>query len=181
MKNTYADRAFLHKSKLEEFKLWLIQNGWQIKDHSRNEYAVLRAENKEKSPHPLIIYERANSTEHYTVQGRHRGIVSAFIHRRDREKGNLRGLDVIAPSETPTTHSYGRLLTFFCARCGQQVAALYETDPERGGGISPDMHYCFKCGNALHFGKYYKADAPQGAGEEIKFEEDEQLNNEVGK
>ncbi len=33
--------------------------------------------------------------------------------------------------EVPTTHNLGRLLQFFCPKCGKSLGAIYETDPQR--------------------------------------------------
>ncbi len=80
-----ADRGLLHKSKLGEFKQWLIDNGWQIEDHAKNNCAVLRARNEKISRHPLIVYERDKDTPHFTVQERHYWIVRMWL--RDKKKG----------------------------------------------------------------------------------------------
>ena len=63
----------------------------------------------------------------------------------------MKGIRIKAEKEIPATHNYGRLVTFYCAKCG----------------ISPDWHYCSKCGNPLDFGEYYH----QKANDDIQFEE----------
>ena len=80
----------------------------------------------------------------------------------------MKGLRLKKPKEMPITHNLGRLVTFFCKKCGTQLVACYETDPLRGGGISRDWRSCGKCGNPLDFGEYYHRDT---ADDEIQFED----------
>ena len=49
------------------------------------------------------------------------------------------------------THRLGRLMQFKCPRCGKFIVGLYETDPERGGGISPKLNGCSNCQQAIDF------------------------------
>ena len=67
----------------------------------------------------------------------------------------MKGLKLKIPKEIPKTHNYGKLITFYCAKCGKQLIALYETDSQRGGGICTEWRYCQYCGNRLDFGEYY--------------------------
>lgn len=57
--------------------------------------------------------------------------------------------------EIPITHNYGRLLRFHCPRCERFLVGLYETDVERGGGISRRMKGCSTCLQAIDFTGYY--------------------------
>lgn len=57
--------------------------------------------------------------------------------------------------EKTNTHRYGRLISFHCPSCGRFILALYETDVERGGGISSDLRGCSKCLQAIDFAGYY--------------------------
>lgn len=57
--------------------------------------------------------------------------------------------------EKTNTHRYGRLISFHCPSCGRFILALYETDVERGGGISNDLRGCSKCLQAIDFAGYY--------------------------
>lgn len=57
--------------------------------------------------------------------------------------------------EKTNTHRYGRLISFHCPSCGRFILALYETDVERGGGISNDLKGCSKCLQAIDFTGYY--------------------------
>ena len=49
-----ADRSRLHITKLEDFKEWLIKDGWVI-EKPKGTWEVLRAR-KENRRNPLIIY-----------------------------------------------------------------------------------------------------------------------------
>lgn len=74
-----AIRNLLHKSKLNDFKRWLINDGWEI-EPTKGLYEVLRARKGNKRP--LIIHARDNNKEHVTVQDRDAHIVRAYL--RDR-------------------------------------------------------------------------------------------------
>ncbi len=74
-----AIRNLLHKSKLNDFKRWLINDGWEI-EPTKGLYEVLRA--REGNKRPLIIHARDNNKEHVTVQDRDAHIVRAYL--RDR-------------------------------------------------------------------------------------------------
>ena len=67
----------------------------------------------------------------------------------------MQGLKIKMPKEIPNTHNLGRLVSFYCNKCGRFIVACYETDPLRGGGISQDLRYCSKCANPLNFGEFY--------------------------
>lgn len=71
-----ANRKLLHKSKLKEFETWLVEKGWSI-EPVKGEYEVLRA--KKPPNKPLIIFERLDSKEHYTVPNNHNNLVYAYI------------------------------------------------------------------------------------------------------
>ncbi len=74
-----AYRNVLHKSKLEDFKNWLISKGWIIKI-PKGEYEVLRAvKDGEK---PLIVFTRLKVKEHYSVPDSHIELVYQFINER---------------------------------------------------------------------------------------------------
>lgn len=51
-----ANRHTLHISKLEDFKDWLIKDGWEIEE-SQGFYEVLRARKPERK-NPLIVYKK---------------------------------------------------------------------------------------------------------------------------
>ena len=61
--------------------------------------------------------------------------------------------------EVPHTHNYGRLLYFYCPRCGKFLLGIYETDPQRGGGIHPNLNGCSGCLQAIDFTEWkHKSD-----------------------
>lgn len=56
--------------------------------------------------------------------------------------------------EVPITHNMGRMLYFYCPRCGKFVCGIYETDPQRGGGIHENMNGCHRCLQAIDFSEW---------------------------
>ena len=82
-----ANRHILAVNKLDDFKEWLVSDGWQIQE-PKGYYEALRA-TKEGKKHPMIIYFRhdtngGNKIIHYSVADRDCGVVGAYI--RDRRK-----------------------------------------------------------------------------------------------
>ncbi len=85
-----ADRALLHKSKLEDFKCFLDEHliGYRA---GKGEYQVLQVKTAEHGWQP--IYEKLESPEHYSVPGKLTGLVRQFIReykhssRPDVDKG----------------------------------------------------------------------------------------------
>ena len=57
--------------------------------------------------------------------------------------------------EDVTPVKYGRLMEFHCPNCDRLVAAMYETDHKRGGGVHRDLKGCHTCLQAIDFGEYY--------------------------
>ena len=80
-----ANRCILHKTHLEDFKKWLIDNDWILVD-TKGDYEVLRAK-KDGRQHPLIIYEKIDAKQHYSVMDRDIPIIKAFLEREDTNKG----------------------------------------------------------------------------------------------
>lgn len=78
-----ANRHTLHKSKLTTFRDWLISDGWKIED-TKGFYEVLRAK---KGKRVLIVYERFDMKEHYSLADRDCPIVRQFLRvGKDAEK-----------------------------------------------------------------------------------------------
>lgn len=78
-----ATRNLLHKSKLEDFKKWLIKKGWQI-EKPKGRWEVFRARSKKRI---IIFYDTIDSKEHYSVPANCNDIVRRFINEnRTREK-----------------------------------------------------------------------------------------------
>jgi len=81
-----ADRKRLHISKLDDFKEWLVKDGWTI-DDPKGTYEVLRAR-KAGRQNPLIIYTKADAKEHLTVMDRDSGVIGAYLRDSKRPKTN---------------------------------------------------------------------------------------------
>lgn len=62
---------------------------------------------------------------------------------------------IIEYGKKPITHSYGRLMNFFCPICGRFLTAMYENDVENGGGIHRNWKGCPTCLQAIDFTGYY--------------------------
>lgn len=77
-----ANRDTLAVSKLEDFKAWLIKDGWEIQD-TKDMWEVLRAVKPERK-FPLIIYKRYKTNNdgkliHLSVLDRDMGVIRAFL------------------------------------------------------------------------------------------------------
>lgn len=78
-----AQRNLLHRTKLEDFKKYLVKNGWVMQD-TKGTYEVLRAVNPEVQKRPLIVYD-GKSKEHYSIDDRDFAIVRAFLNGGNNE------------------------------------------------------------------------------------------------
>ena len=81
-----ANRHTLHISKLEDFKKWLVKDGWGIEE-TKDIYEVLRAR-KQGRQNPLIIYTKADAKEHLSVMDRDSDVVGAFLRDCRKPKTN---------------------------------------------------------------------------------------------
>ena len=84
-----AVRNCLSVSKLDDFKNWLISDGYKIVD-TKGYYEVLRAI-KTGRKNPLIVYKRlstdnGNKLVHLTILDKDMGVVRAYL--RDRRVDN---------------------------------------------------------------------------------------------
>lgn len=77
-----ANRHTLHINKLEDFKKWLIKDGWEM-ETPKGLYEVLRAK-KYRRNNPLIVYRKADTKEHLSIMDRDSGVIGAFL--RDCKK-----------------------------------------------------------------------------------------------
>ena len=84
-----AKRNVLHKSKLEDLKKWLIQDGWNLLHLSNNPYEILRASKAGKKD-PLIIYS-GKSSEHLSFADRDMSVIGAFL--RDKKESNCKDME----------------------------------------------------------------------------------------
>lgn len=76
-----ANRCLLHKSKLEDFKKWLVKNNWTI-ENCKGEYEVLRARSIRNKV--LIVYRKLQFKEHYTIVDKDYPIVKNFLDESKR-------------------------------------------------------------------------------------------------
>ena len=81
-----ANRHTLHISKLEDFKKWLVKDGWEIEE-PKGIYEVLRAR-KYGRQNPLIVYTKADVKEHLSVMDRDSGVIGAFLKDCRKPKTN---------------------------------------------------------------------------------------------
>jgi len=93
-----ANRSLLHKSKIEDFKSWLKEDGWQI-EQTKGIYEVVRATKGTRKP--LIVYTRDNKgKDHITVQDRDVPVVRAYIRDRRREaRAKANGIQKVTQEE----------------------------------------------------------------------------------
>ncbi len=80
-----ANRNTLCVENLNDFKEWLISDGWEIQQ-LKGYYEVLRA-TKQIKKYPLIVYKRLDTNNgknlvHYTIQDRHVGVLRAYLKAR---------------------------------------------------------------------------------------------------
>ena len=70
-----ANRHILHINHIDKFADWLRNDGFCIEEPKGN-YEVLRARKGKKL---LIVYERIDMKEHFTVRDCDFGVVGAFL------------------------------------------------------------------------------------------------------
>lgn len=80
-----ANRNTLAVNQLEEFKVWLVKDGWNIQE-PKGDYEVLRATKEGRKP-PLIVYCRHDTNGgkdliHYSLLDRDMGVVRAFLKNK---------------------------------------------------------------------------------------------------
>jgi len=71
-----ANRNTLHKKHLNELTAWLLLNGWKI-EKPKGYYEVLRASTQGRAP--LIVYQRLDMTQHYTVRDKDLSVIRCFL------------------------------------------------------------------------------------------------------
>jgi hypothetical protein len=93
-----SNRSLLHRSKIEDFKNWLKEDGWKI-EQPKGIYEVVRATKGTRKP--LIVYTRDNKgNEHITVQDRDVPVVRAYIRDRRREaRAKANGIQKVTQEE----------------------------------------------------------------------------------
>lgn len=88
-----ANRNILALSKIDDFKDWLVSDGWKLQK-TEGVWEVVRAR-KDGRKYPLIIYKKmntdnGNTTVHCSVLNRDVGVVRAYLRERKATKKNLR-------------------------------------------------------------------------------------------
>lgn len=73
-----ARRNLLHKTKLEDFKAWLIQEGWKIEE-PKGIWEVFRARANKRI---IIFYDTLDSKEHYSVPANCNDIVHRYLNNK---------------------------------------------------------------------------------------------------
>lgn len=81
-----ANRYTLAVTQLDNFKSWLIKDGWEIQE-AKGMYEALRA-TKQGRKNPLIVYERLSTYRgqqlvHLTVLDRDMIIVRKFLNSKN--------------------------------------------------------------------------------------------------
>lgn len=79
-----ANRCILHRNHLDTFKEWLKNDGWEIED-TKGLYEILRAR-KEGRQHPLIIFEKIDAKQHYSVMDRDVQVVKDYLAKKEERK-----------------------------------------------------------------------------------------------
>lgn len=84
-----ANRHLLAINKLEDFRNWLLKNGWQIEE-TKGKYEVLRAR-KSTEKLPLIVYKKdKDGLVHLSVSDWNTKYVADFINsKKDNKSNNL--------------------------------------------------------------------------------------------
>lgn len=85
-------RNLLHKSKLQDFRLWLAQQGIAFRE-GRGEYQVMQVQavGGLHGRHWQCIFDRDSATEHYTVASPLERLVTRYIIDRKNEKKEYTG------------------------------------------------------------------------------------------
>ncbi|WP_028562296.1 hypothetical protein [Paenibacillus pinihumi] len=75
-----ANRNTLHRSKLDGFKRWLEQDGWDLQP-AKGDYEVLRAR---KGRRLLLVYDR-HEGNHLSVADANMGVVRSYLRDKEAE------------------------------------------------------------------------------------------------
>ena len=81
-----ANRHTLHISKLEDFKEWLVKDGWEIEE-PKGIWEVLRAR-KSGRQNPLMVYRKEDAKEHLSIMDRDSDVVGVFLRDCKKTKTN---------------------------------------------------------------------------------------------
>lgn len=92
-----ADRHRLHISKLDDFKEWLIKDGWDIEE-PKGTWEVLRARKSGRN-NPLIVYTKMDAKEHLSVMDRDSRVIGAFLRDSKKPKTNADRIRAMSDEE----------------------------------------------------------------------------------
>lgn len=92
-----ANRHTLHISKLEDFKEWLVKDGWEIEE-PKGIWEVLRAR-KSGRQNPLMVYRKADAKEHLSIMDRDSDVVGAFLRDCKKTKTNAERIRSMSDEE----------------------------------------------------------------------------------
>ncbi len=79
-----ANRSTLAACKLDDFKRWLVQNGWTV-EPCKGDFEVLRARKLGRN-RPLLVYKRLDEPMHLTIYDIDVPIIRNFIRDTRRKK-----------------------------------------------------------------------------------------------
>ena len=111
-----AIRDTLAVSKLDDFKQWLIKDGWQIQNVKGYNEALRAVKPGRKNP--LIIYQRDRTNKgsenitHLTVLDRDMGVVKAYLKKR-----NMDDIDSKADTTKKMAEYIYNSCMDYCAEC----------------------------------------------------------------
>ena len=92
-----ANRHTLHISKLEDFKEWLVKDGWEIEE-PKGIWEVLRAR-KSGRQNPLMVYRKEDAKEHLSIMDRDSDVVGAFLRDCKKTKTNAERIRSMSDEE----------------------------------------------------------------------------------
>ena len=92
-----ANRHTLHISKLEDFKEWLVKDGWEIEE-TKGIWEVLRAR-KSGRQNPLMVYRKEDAKEHLSIMDRDSDVVGAFLRDCKKTKTNAERIRSMSDEE----------------------------------------------------------------------------------
>lgn len=127
-----ANRSTLHVDRLEAFKQWLVDDGWDLED-PKGDYEVLRARKPGRN-RPLILWRRLSNSgggdlTHLTYDDRDGWVIRAFLNDRKESVENYTVEDML----------------MFVLRTGAEVSIKpYESTREAGPCFTVRLTKCVR-------------------------------------
>lgn len=141
-----ADRHTLSASHIDEFKLWLIDDGFTLQE-PKGLYEAIRA-TKPSRKHPFIAYKRygvedGEIRDHFTVADKDMGVVRAFL-RDQRKRKHLPSPQETEPKQRDAA---GETELKPCPFCGGKARMQFDYEGELFNGKWDFAYYahCTKC------------------------------------